>query len=118
MPGTIKRSPRHLDEPLRIGPFTLAQWGIAIVVVALVWLVLTQLWFLPAVWRAALGGLLVGVPLSFTESGRGGSVVELPRRLWRSLATPREYVSGPPRRHPLALQLIDEAPVEEDLPDA
>ena len=118
MARTLHRTPRHLDDPLRLGPFTLAQWGVALVATALVWLVLTQLPALPVLWRVALGGGVVGVALGLTEGGHGGSLVELPRRAWHSLTAPREYLSGPPRHGPLEFQSIAMQPVEEELPNA
>ena len=58
MARTMHRTPRHLDDPLRLGSFTLAQWAILIVAIALAWGVLSQLVFVPALWRFVLGGLV------------------------------------------------------------
>jgi hypothetical protein len=118
MARTFHRTPRHLDDPLRLGAFTLAQWAILIVAIALAWGVLSQLVFVPAMWRFVLGGLCVGGGFGFTEAGYGGSVTELPRRTWHALTAPREYVSGPPRRGPLAAVLLDERAAGEELPHA
>ncbi|MGN6813645.1 MAG: hypothetical protein ACTHMP_22470 [Thermomicrobiales bacterium] len=118
MARTLHQTPRHLDAPIRIGPLTLAQWLIVIVAILLVWLVLTQLVFLPAFGRVGVGGVVVGLALGFAESGPGRSIGELPPRSWHSLQAPREYLSGPPAHGPLRLALYAGKPAKEDLPDA
>lgn len=118
MGRTLHRTPRHLDAPIRLGPLTLAQWAVVIPATALAWVALTQLAFLPALWRIAVGAVVIGLALGVTGNGQGRGLLELPRRGWHGLIAPREYTSGPPRRGPFALVLHDGAPFEEDLPDA
>src|SRR5262245_7764595 len=118
MARTLHQTPRHLDAPLRVGPLTPAQWAVVLLATILVWLALTRLAVLPALWRVVVGGLVVGLALGFAEAGHGRSILELPRRGWHSLTAPREYTGGRPRRGPLRLALYDAAPPEEDLPDA
>ena len=118
MARTLHQTPRHLDAPLRLGPLTVAQWVVVFLATILVWLALTRLAFLPVLWRVVAGGIVVGLALGFAEAGHGRSILELPRRGWHSLAAPREYTSGPPRRGPLRPAFYDGQPPEEDLPDA
>ena len=118
MARTLRRTPRHLDAPLRLGPLTLAQWAVVVVAGALAWLALTQLAFLPALWRVVAGGGIVGLALGFAGGGEGRALLELPRRGWHSLVAPREFTSAPPRYGPLYLALYDGRAPEEELPDA
>ena len=118
MPRTVHRTPRHLDDPLRLGPLTLAQWAVAGAAALLVWGVLGWLAFLPLMARVVAGAVVVGLALGFTGDGGRGSLTELPRRAWHTLATPAEHLPGPPRRGPLRLELYDDRPREEEPPDA
>lgn len=121
MPRTINRTPRHLDDPLKLGPLTLAQWAIAVAAVALVWAALAWLDFLPLMVRVTAGATVVGLALGFSGAGTGGggrALADLPRRAWHSLATPAEHLPGPPRRGPLTFHLYDDVPREEDPSDA
>ncbi len=119
MPRHINRTPRHLDDPLRLLGFSLAQWAVLALGVLFLWLCLTLLpAVIPTTLRLSLGALLVGVPLGLTFAGSTArSVFELPRRAWHSLATPADYLPGAPRRGPLAVALVDSTPKRED-PDA
>lgn len=119
MSRRITRTPRHLDDPLKILGFTLAQWAVLAVGVLCLWGCLTYLpAAIPATLRLSLGALLVGVPLGLTFAGSTArSVFELPCRAWHGLATPADYLPGPPRRGPLALAFTDE-PTREEGPDA
>ncbi len=119
MSRRITRTPRHLDEPLKILGFTLAQWAVLAVGVLCLWGSLTFLpAAIPATLRFSLGALLIGVPLGLTFAGSTArSVFELPRRAWHSLATPADYPPGLPRRGPMALAFTDE-PMREEEPDA
>lgn len=118
MPRTVNRTPRHLDDPLRLGPFTLGQWVLVVLAVALVWLVATQLPFVPLLWRVTAGAVVVGLTVGLAEGGGGRSLAALPRRAWHALTTPAEHFPGPPRRGPLRFETYDDAPREEDPPDA
>jgi hypothetical protein len=121
VPRTINRTPRHLDDPLKLGPLTLAQWGIVVAAVVLVWLALAGLDFLPLMVRVTAGATVVGLALGFSGAGTGGggrALADLPRRAWHSLATPTEHLPGPPRRGPLTFHLYDDVPREEDPSDA
>lgn len=118
MPRAVNRTPRHLDDPLKLGPLTLAQWVVTILATVFVWVVLTQLPFVPLLPRVVAGAIVVGLALGLTGGGVGGSLVELPRRAWHALATPAEHLPGGPRRGPLRLELYDDKPHEEDPPDA
>ncbi len=119
MPRTINRTPRHLDDPLRILGFSLAQWAVLALGVLFMWVCLMLLpAALPTTLRLSLGALLVGVPLGLTFAGSTArSVFELPRRVWHSLATPADYLPGAPRRGPLVLSLVEGTRREEE-PDA
>ena len=114
----VHPTPRHLDDPVQLGPLTPAQWLVALIATVLVWLVLTHLTIIPVMWRIALGAPLIGVTLGLTESGYGGSLTERPRRAWHTLTAPREWASGPPRHGPLALTLVELQPSDEEGPDA
>lgn len=118
MPRTVNRTPRHLDDPLKLGPFTPAQWAVAVLAIVLVWVVFTRVDFVPPMARVVAGATVVGLALGFTGGGAGGSLVELPRRAWHALITPTEHLPGPPRRGPLRFELYDDHPHEEDPPDA
>ena len=118
MSRTLHRTPRDLDSPLRLGPLTLAQWAVVVVAGLLAWLALTQLAFLPALWRVVAGGAVVGLALGFAGGNDGSALLDLPRRGWHGLVAPREYIPAPPKRGPLRLALYDGRPPEEDLPDA
>ncbi len=119
MPRTINRTPRHLDDPLKILGFSLAQWGVLALGVLCLWGCLMLLpAAIPTTLRLSLGALLVGVPLGLTFAGSTArSVFELPRRAWHSLATPADYLPGAPRRGPLTF-VTDERTVREEEPDA
>ena len=119
MPRTINRTPRHLDDPLKLGPLTLAQWALTGLAVVLCWAALAWLPFLPPMVRVTIGAIVVGLTLGFTGGGGAGrSLVELPRRAWHALVTPAEHLPGAPRRGPLTFALYDDRPHEEDPPDA
>jgi hypothetical protein len=120
MPRTINRTPRHLDDPLKILGFSLGQWVVLAVGVFCLWGCLMLLpAAIPTTLRLSLGALLVGAPLGLTFAGGGDarSLLELPRRLWHSVATPADYLPGAPRRGPLALSLVA-CPRREEDPDA
>ena len=118
MTRTVNRTPRHLDDPLRLGPLTLAQWAVLIPAVVLVGLVLSQLAVVPLLWRVVAGAAVVGLAVGVAEGGGGRSLADLPRRAWHSLTTPAEHLPGEARRGPLRFELYDDAPREEDPPDA
>ena len=118
MPRTVTRTPRHLDDPLKLGPLTVAQWAVAVLAALLAWLVLTQLGFLPLLWRVVAGAVVVGLALGATEGGGARGLADMPRRAWHSLATPAEHLPRPPRRGPLHFALYDDAPREEAPLDA
>jgi hypothetical protein len=119
MPRTINRTPRHLDDPLKILGFSLGQWAVLAVGVFCLWGCLMLLpAAIPTTLRLSLGALLVGVPLGLTFAGSTArSIGELPRRLWHSVATPADFLPGPPRRGPLAL-ILAEGDSQEEEPDA
>jgi len=118
MPRTVNRTPRHLDDPLKLLGFSLAQWAVLALGVLCLWGCLTLLpTVIPTTLRLSFGALMVGVPLGLTFAGSTArSVFELPRRVWHSLATPADFLPGPPRRGPLAVALGERTPKEE--PDA
>ena len=118
MPRTINRTPRHLDDPLKILGFSLAQWAVLALGVLCLWACLMLLpVVIPTTLRLSLGALLVGVPLGLTFAGSTThSIVELPRRLGHSIGTPSDYLPGPPHRGPLMLTLTEGIAREE--PDA
>jgi hypothetical protein len=120
MPRTINRTPRHLDDPLKILGFSLGQWAVLAVGVFCLWGCLMLLpAAIPTTLRLSAGALLVGVPLGLTFAGGGGarSLLELPQRAWHSLSTPADLLPGPPQRGPLTLALTNEQTREEE-PDA
>ncbi len=119
MPRTVNRTPRHLDDPLRILGFSLAQWSVLALGVLCVWGCLALLpAIIPATLRLSLGALLIGVPLGLTFAGSTArSVFELPRRVWHSLTTSAEYLPGAPRRGPLTF-VTDAGTLREEDPDA
>lgn len=119
MPRTINRTPRHLDDPLKILGFSLGQWAVLAVGMFCLWVCLMLLpAAIPATLRLSVGALLVGVPLGLTFAGSTArSIGELPRRLWHSVATPADFLPGPPRRGPLVL-ILAEGDSQEEEPDA
>ncbi len=119
MSRTINRTPRHLDDPLKILGFSLAQWAVLALGVLCLWGCLMLLpTAIPTTLRLSLGALLVGVPLGLTFAGSTArSVFELPHRAWHSLATPADYLPGAPRRGPLTFA-TDESTQREEEPDA
>ena len=119
MPRTINRTPRHLDDPLKILGFSLGQWAVLAVGVFCLWGCLMLLpAAIPATLRLSVGALLVGVPLGLTFAGSTArSIGELPRRLWHSVATPADFLPGPPRLGPLVL-ILAEGDSQEEEPDA
>lgn len=118
MPRTINRTPRHLDDPPKLGPFTVAQWVVLALAVAAVWPVFTYATVLPAMARVVLAAVVVGLAIGFTGTGGGRSLMDLPRRAWHTLTTPSEHLPGPPRRGPLRFATFEDEPHQEDLPDA
>lgn len=115
MSRSLHRTPRHLDDPLRILGFTLAQWLVLALAAVVLWGCLALLPdFIPATLRLSLGAGLVGVPLGLTVASDGSrSLLDLPRRAWHSLATPADYPPAP-RRGPLALALVEAQSRRED----
>ncbi len=120
MPRTVHRTPRHLDDPLRILWFTPGQWLLVALGLALLWAALQWLpAAVPTTWRLSLGLLAAGLPLALGYGGGGGRPLgEWPRRFWHFVTTPTERVPGPPRRGPLGFATYDGEPHQEDLPDA
>lgn len=116
MPRTLHRTPRHLDDPLKILGFTLAQWLVLALAADVLWACLALLpTLIPATFRLSVGAALVGVPLGLTFAGdTARSLLDLPRRAWHSLITAAEYLPAPPRRGPLGLVLIKVYSHEED----
>lgn len=116
MSRSLHRTPRHLDDPLRILGFTLAQWLVLALAAVVLWGCLALLPdFIPATLRLSLGAALVGIPLGLTfASDATRSLLDLPRRAWHSLATPGDALPGPPHRGPLALTLVETRAREED----
>ena len=108
---TVHRTPRHLDDPLKILGFTLAQWLVLALGALLLWACLAFLpAFIPATLRLSLGAVLVGLPLGLTfAADTARSLAELPRRVLHGLRAPTNYVPGPPHRGPLRLVLTDDA---------
>ncbi len=118
MARTLRRTYRHLDAPTRLLGLTPGQWLLALLALVVFWGCL-QLGFLPTRLRLSAGVFLGGLPLGLSYAGAGGGrLLEWPRRLWHTLATPRERVPGPARRGPLTFALYDGHAAEEDLPDA
>ncbi len=119
MPRTVNRTPRHLDDPLKLLGFSLAQWAVLALGVLCLWGCLMLLpAAIPTTLRLSVGALLVGVPLGLTFAGSTArSVFELPRRVWHSIRTPSDYLPGPPHRGPLMLTLT-EGDAREEEPDA
>lgn len=119
MPRTVNRTPRHLDDPLKLLGFTLAQWAVLALGVLFLWGCLMLLpAAIPTTLRLSLGALLLGVPLGLTFAGSTThSILELPRRLWHSVVTPADYLPGPPRRGARILTVTDGTPAQEE-PDA
>ncbi len=119
MPRMINRTPRHLDDPLKLLGFSLAQWAVLALGVLCLWACLMLLpAALPTTLRLSFGALMVGVPLGLTFAGSTThSIVELPRRLWHSIVTPSDYLPAPPRHGPLMLTLT-EGDAREEEPDA
>ena len=118
MSRTVNPSPRHLDDPPKLGPFTALQWAALVLALVLVWPIFTYATGIPTIWRVVICATMVGVAIGFTGTGGGPSIVDLTRRAWHSLATPSEYLSGPPRRGPLTFALYDDEPHQEEARDA
>jgi hypothetical protein len=115
MPRAINRTPRHLDDPLKILGFTLSQWAMLALGALCVWGCLQLLpAAIPTTLRLSIGALAIGVPLGLTFAGGTHSTGELPCRLWHSIATPADYRPGSPRRGPVAIVLGDEREEELD----
>jgi len=110
MPRTVHRTPRHLDDPLKILGFTLPQWLVLALGAGLLWACLALLpTMIPATLRLSLGAVLVGLPLGLTfATDTARSLAELPQRVWCSLFTPATRVPGPPRLGPNHLVLLDD----------
>ncbi len=122
MRRTLHPTPRHLDDPLRLGPFTVAQWALIALSAVCVWLCLELLpvW-VPNQARLSIAATLIGIPLGIVYSGGGAgraSIFELPVRALRYAFSSREYVPGKPRTGPLRLTLVEGKPREEDPDDA
>ncbi len=120
MRRTLHPTPRHLDDPLRLGPFTVAQWSLIALSAVCVWLCLELLpvW-VPSQARLSFAATIIGVPIGLVWAGGGerSSIFELPlRALWYAF-TPRQYVPAPPRTGPLTLALMDGRTREDDSDD-
>jgi len=113
---TVHRTPRHLDDPLKILGFTLAQWLVLALGALLLWACLAFLpAFIPATLRLSLGAVLVGLPLGLTfAADTARSLAELPRRVLHGLLAPTDYVPGPSHHGPARLFLVEDATQGED----
>ena len=114
------QTPRFLDEPVRIGPFTIRQWLLALGGLILCWglgryLLASLPWTPRLVTSVVVGALPLALSI-FDERGR--SPLLWPRRIYRYVRTGRERVPGPPKYGPLAFELYDGQPAEEDPPHA
>ncbi len=120
MRRTLHPTPRHLDDPLRLGPFTVAQWVLIAVCALCVWLCLELLpvW-VPSQARLSFAATIIGVPIGLVWAGGGerSSIFELPVRAVLYAFSPREYIPGQPSTGPLSLTLVDGKPREEDADD-
>ncbi len=114
MPRSVHPTPRHLDDPPRLGPLTFAGWGWALLALVVVWFVASQLDFLPILWRVVAGAVVVGLCIGITDTGGGRSLSDLPRRAWHSLTTPAEHLPGEARTGPLRLELYDDTPRDQE----
>jgi hypothetical protein len=118
MARTLRRSPRHLDAPIRIFGLTPGQCLLLLLVPLALWACL-RLGVLPLQWRLSAALFLGVLPLALSFSAAGArALLDGPRRAWHTATTPRERVPGPPRRGPLRFALYDGQVAEEDLPDA
>ena len=103
MARIVHRTPRHLDDAVRLFgrsiPELVLLLGTIAVGYVLAWHVLPAAWDWN--WRLTVGavpfGLGVIAVLRGEEQG-ARSVAELPRRLFHALTTPRWYLPGPPHR--------------------
>ena len=111
MPRTVHRTPRHLDDPLKIIGFTLPQWLVLALGAGLLWACLAlPPTMIPATLRLSLGAVLVGLPLGLTfATDTVRPLAELPQRVWYGLFTPATRVPGLSRLGPDHLVLLDEA---------
>ncbi len=120
MRRTLHPTPRHLDDPLRLGPFTASQWVLIAVCAVCVWLCLELLpvW-VPSQARLSFAATIIGLPIGLVWAGGGerSSIFELPLRALRYLFSPREYIPGQPSTGPLALALVDGKTREVDADD-
>ncbi len=120
MRRTLHPTPRHLDDPLRLGPFTASQWVLIAVCALCVWLCLELLpvW-VPSQARLSIAATIIGLPIGLVWAGSGerSGIFELPLRALLYLLTPREYVPGQPSTGPLSLTLVDGKTREVDAED-
>ena len=115
---TVNRTPRHLDDPIKLGPFTIAQVLLGLAAVALLWPLATWATFLPLLVRVVIASALVGAVLNLGDTGGQGSIITGPKRGLHDVITPTDYLAIPPRRGALRLVLFDDEQVEEESPDA
>lgn len=120
MRRTLHSTPRHLDDPLRLGPFTVAQWVLIASCAVCVWLCLEFLpGWVPSQARLSIAATIIGLPIGLVWAGGGerSSIFELPVRALRYVFSPREYVPGKPSTGPLTHALVDAQHREEDNDD-
>ena len=119
MRRTLHPSPRHLDDPLRLGPFTVQQWALLALCALATWACLEYLpaW-VPGSARLSVASTLIGLPLGLVWAGGGArSLFELPLRAARYALAAREYVPGETGEGPLTLELLERRPSQEDTHD-
>ena len=120
MRRTLHPSPRHLDDPLRLGPFTVQQWALLALCALLTWLCLEYLpaW-VPGSAKPSVASTLIGIPLGLVWAGGASrNLLGLPLRALRYALAPRERVPGPPARGELRLHLVESRPGREADDDA
>ena len=118
MSRVVNRTPRHLDDPLKLGPFTIAQWVILVLAMLALWPLATWATFLPVTLRVIVGCGVIGLVVGSVGEGGGASLTQPLRRAWRRISTAPERLPGAPRQGPLTFALYDDEPHEEDPSDA
>ncbi len=118
---TIRPTPRHLEDPLKLLGLTPGQWAAAFIGMLLAAVAFNYLPdFVPLKVRGFICVLLFGLPLlaASAASYAGVGVGRLAAHIWTYWTTPRVFLPNKPRTNgPTRIHLFDGSPPVDEYED-